>query len=253
MGFITRLFGKAETAIAFVDFEYWYYSYQNHYGIKPDPQGWKASLSPAPADIMVFGEFSNNRGIADQLTALRTITNTIIETRQPTGIHKKDMTDFIMLDYIYQTAAKRPEISTYIIFTGDGHFQSVVKYLTGIGKRVIVCGVAGSFSSTLQSVASETVLLPDEGSAFIEYSKMILKNLSYAQTKISIVPTYNGTVGAVVRNNKNVSEELVRRALDRLLKEGLITMKTENVSLNKRVPILHPEWKKLHDAGMWED
>ena len=56
--------------------------------------------------------------------------------------YKKDMTDFIMLDYIYQTAALRPEIGVYILFTGDAHFQSVTKYLAQrLGKEVVIYGV----------------------------------------------------------------------------------------------------------------
>lgn len=190
--------------------------------------------------------------MAVQLSVLRTITNTIIETRQQTGIHKKDMTDFIMLDYIYQTSVKRKDVSTYIIFTGDGHFQSVVKYLSSIGKEVIVYGIKGCFSTTLQTVASKTVVLPDDDRTYEEYAKMIVDNLAYAQTKFSIVPTFNGTVSAVVRNNKNVSEELVRNTLQRLIDEGFITRKMTSVSMNKKVPIMRPEWEKLHDAGFWD-
>lgn len=250
MGLFDRLINKKEEAsIAFVDYEYWFYSLQNQFGIKPDPKAWADSLDRIPTEIMVFGEFSGSKGIAEQITVLRTITNTIIETRQQNGIHKKDMTDFIMLDYIYQTSVKRKDISTYIIFTGDGHFQSVVKYLTSIGKKVVVYGVRGTFSSALQNVASETVIIPDEETTYREYTKMIVSYLDYTQTKISIIPTFNGTVSAVVKNNRNVSEELVKQTLQRLLDEGLITRKKSTVSADKKVQIIRPEWQKLHDAG----
>ena len=81
------------------------------------------------------------RPIADSLNSVRAMTNTVISTQQSSPHHKKDMTDFIMLDYIYQVSAERSDVGTYILFTGDGHFQSVVKYLTQkMGKRVIVYG-----------------------------------------------------------------------------------------------------------------
>lgn len=48
-------------AMAFVDYEYWYYSYQSLFHIKPNPAAWKAELEEQYdiADIMVFYDFSS--------------------------------------------------------------------------------------------------------------------------------------------------------------------------------------------------
>ena len=124
---------------------------------------WRAELSAKYTldDILIFGDFSFP-GIRDELPELRNITNSIIETHQQTGHHKKDMTDFIMLDYIYQAAALCPDIQTYILFTGDGHFHSVVKYLTQrLNKKVVVYGIHGAFSNQLQAVATGSVYAAD--------------------------------------------------------------------------------------------
>ena len=41
----------------------------------------------------------------------------------------KDMTDFVLLDEIYQSIDREKRVKNYILFTGDGHFQSVARYL----------------------------------------------------------------------------------------------------------------------------
>lgn len=70
---------------------------------------------------MVFADFSH-RGIKEEIPKIRAITNTIIETQNSFAGHKKDMTDFIMLDYIYQYVSDYPETGTIILFNGDGYF-----------------------------------------------------------------------------------------------------------------------------------
>ena len=52
---------------------------------------WRAELSAKYTldDILIFGDFSFS-GIRDELPELRNITNSIIETHQQTGHHKKD-------------------------------------------------------------------------------------------------------------------------------------------------------------------
>ena len=93
-------------AIAFVDYEYWYFSYQNLFRMEPDVKSWRKELDEDYdiLDIMVFAEFSSNQRLQNQITPLRNITNTIIETHQQTRTRKKDMTDFIMQDYIHTTS-----------------------------------------------------------------------------------------------------------------------------------------------------
>ena len=91
--------------------------------IKPCPMIWRKKLEEKYelSDIMVFGDFTQKE-ISEELRKLRSITNTIIETSNVFLECKKDMTDFIMLDYIYQSVEARKDVDTYILFTGDGHF-----------------------------------------------------------------------------------------------------------------------------------
>lgn len=242
-------------ALAFVDYEYWFYMYQNFFSMEPDTLRWRKELDEkyTVLDIMVFAEFSNNQRIGSQVTPLRNITNTIIETHQQTGTRKKDVTDFIMLDYIYRNAGTRNDADVYILFTGDGHFHSVVKYLTQtLGKKVVIYGIRDSISMQLRAIASEIVELPDEENIFWQYAPFIVEDLAYASLRSSIIPTFNSTIQAVLRNHGEAPEELVRKTLQRMLDEGLVSQKMQRVEFNRQVKVLRPEWDKLHAVGLWD-
>ena len=109
MGFLDSLFRRGKEAadtnraIAFIDYEHWFYSYRNLFHMTPDLVSWRKELEQKYTleDVMVFADFSM-RPIADSLNSVRAMTNTVISTQQSAPHHKKDMTDFIMLDYIYQ-------------------------------------------------------------------------------------------------------------------------------------------------------
>lgn len=235
-----------------MDYEHWFYSYQQLYYMKPDPAGWRKTLEDTYDldDIMIFADFSYDK-ISAELPKLRTITNTIIETQQVKGHHKKDMTDFIMLDYIYQTAALRPEIDAFILFTGDGHFQSVAKYLTQrLKKKVIVYGVRDATSGQLKAIATETIEIPEAADESIPIYEMIVSNMAYVSDHPQIIPPFMGTVTAVAKRNQ-VPEYKVRTALQEMLDRGLLYRKDYRVEFNRTVKVLAPNWEKLHEAGLW--
>lgn len=239
-------------AIVFVDFEHWYYSYQRLYHLKPDPMKWRKELEKnyQIEDIMVFADFSH-KGIREELNNVRCITNTIIETQQTYTYYKKDMTDFIMLDYIYQFENEHADINTYIIFTGDGHFQSVVKYLTQKHqKEVLVYGVKDAFSNYLKTAATRVVELPAAGDTLKGFYPLIVKNLAYVTEKPEIIPTFSGTVKAVSLHN-DIPKELVSAALAQMIEIGLVYKRQQRVEFNKTVKIVAANWEALAKAGLW--
>lgn len=262
MGWLKSIFGSGQKneekesadlneAIAFVDYEHWYYSLQKLYHLKPNPVSWRKELEETYhlENIMVFADFSH-RGIREEIGKIRNITNAIIETQNSFAYHKKDMTDFIMLDYIYQYVAEHPKVGTFIIFTGDGHFQSVVKYLTQrLNRQVIVYGVKDAFSSQLKSVATRSVEVPVKGQMLREFYPMIVSNLAYVSEKINIIPTFQGTVKAVASKN-NVSEELIHAALAEMLQKGLIYKQEQKIGLNN-IKIIAADWDALVRVGLW--
>lgn len=244
-------FNRKPKAMVFVDYEYWFYSYKNNYKLTPNLNAWREELEQKYSikDIMIFADFSSG-GMDGEPGRLREVTNTIIETRDVTQRRKKDMTDFVMLDYIYQCVDSNPDIDAYVIFTGDGHFQSVVKYLVQKKrKEVVLYGIAESFSRRLTPVATNTVMLPSSDELYGEYSKLILQNLSHCRTRRSIIPTFSGTVEAVVKRN-GVAEDNVRNVLSRMIENGYLYQRTD---YRRRIKTLFADWNKLQADGLWEE
>lgn len=243
---------KKERAIAFVDYEHWYYSYRNMFHIPTNVLAWRRELDGKfqLEDVMIFGDFSRS-GINDDLNKLRSITNSVISTAQPKAIHKKDMTDFVMLDYIYQTAALRPEIKTYILFTGDGHFQSVTKYLVQkLRKQVIIYGVLGATSARLKDVATEIHELPATHDVVLSHYKMVIQNMVYA-SKRDIITTFRGTANAVAKRYDIPQTEAYATIRD-MLDKGFLVWKQRRVDFNRTVKVIAADWEKLIQAGLWE-
>lgn len=236
-------------AAAFVDYEHWYYSYQNLYGIKPQISDWRKELEDCfnLRDILVFGDFSQPP-ISLELPKIRETTNTIIETANPGS--KKDMTDFIMLDCLYQTAAENNSIDTYILFTGDGHFQPVAKYLTQKKKKeVIIYGVHNAFSSQLKTAVSKYIEYPYPAELTRRYYDMILQNFDYISGK-DINPTFLKTVEAVAGHNQ-IPQDAIRAALQEMLDKGYVYQKEVPIAFNRRIKIVCANWELLIKDGLW--
>lgn len=156
-----------------------------------------------------------------------------------------------MLDYIYQCAATRDDIDVYIILTGDGHFQSVVKYLTQTkGYRVLVYGVRGAFSKHLRAVASEAIEIPASDELMNSYYRLIVQNMEYVSSKSHIIPTFLGTAEAVSRNHE-IPVEMIKAALASMLEMGYLYRKEYRVDFNRYVKIIAADWEALRAAGLY--
>ena len=240
-------------AIALVDYEHWLYSYRNLYGMTPDLAAWRKELDQRffLEDMLVFGDFSD-RLLAENLDGVRAVTNSVISTQQASIHRKKDMTDFILLDCLYQMSAEKTRVGTYILFTGDGHFQSAVKYLTQkLGKQVVVYGVTNAVSRSLKAVASEVHEIPAAQAVIKSRYAMIVENLAYVSEHDEIIPTFRGTVAAVSRKN-GVGDAEVAAALQEMLDQGLVCKKDRRVDFNKKVRVIAPNWEALTAAGLWK-
>ena len=126
--FTKRSVEKKPRAVAFVDYEHWYISLDKMYHVKPDIRAWVEDMSQTlnVQEIYFFADFSK-AGLREEIPKIRGFTNKIIETGSMTTRVQKDFTDFIMLDHIYQEAMSRQnDNDVFVIFTGDGHFYSVV-------------------------------------------------------------------------------------------------------------------------------
>ena len=208
-------------AVAFVDYESWYVSLKTTYAIAPDIKGWFEELNRhyQLIDVTFFADFSH-RSLADELRRIRPYTNKIIDTRSPNGV-EKDYTDFIMLDNIYQKALSASDIQTFILFSGDGHFSSVVAFLKNFyHKNVVVYGIQDCFSAQLREAASETVTLPDEKQLNRGIYQTIFDYLRRASA-----PTYDGALQYVSDKHKNVSRKTIQNAMDLLEKREVLSQR----------------------------
>ncbi len=252
--FLHRIFRKSgkKRAVAFVDFEHWCISMQKLYGQKPDVRAWYEMLKHEyeMADIVFFGDFSGS--LKYELTQIRSVTRNIIETQNSSTKYKKDFTDFLMLDYIYRYSIHNPGVDTYILFTGDGHFTSVVNFLrTECKKEVVIHGVAGATSKKLWEEASRCIEFPTAEQQKEQCRQAILRNLDLldAKTKGRLWATFMKTVKAVAENQE-LPEDDVKQEMQYLVDEQYITREIR-YSHGKKVAVLAVNWERLAADGVY--
>ncbi len=244
-------------AVAFVDFEHWYISMTKMHNKKPDIKGWYSDMADKynVAEVWFFGDFSNP-SLRSEIPRIREVSNYVIETQNASSHHKKDYTDFIMLDHIYQRAMTADDVDTFIIFSGDGHFSSVVSFLCiKMQKNVGIYGVKDAISNQLKNSASWVIELPDRNAEKLEYYRMILrklKNLAEAQKgrKKKQRPAFWPTVEAVSKYN-NAPKEKVTEALRSMIDEGYIYQAKEKL-VAKTIKVLKVDWAKVKKDGIFD-
>ena len=252
------MFGKKRSlprAIAFVDFEHWYISLERLYSVKPDVKAWADELRSKYdiEEIAIFADFSNP-GLRGELEKIRNVTNMVIDTKNQSEHYKKDFTDFIMLDYIYQRAMTKKDIDTFIIFTGDGHFTSVVRFIINQCRRKVgIYGVTGATSSQLKASASWCCELPSDSEIYKTYYKLIVDNFNYLTVHREFIK--NGSpekiTERVSRQNK-IDRRSVKSALEQMIRDGYVYKTTVPDEKGKKVQILKPNWELLRRDGLWQ-
>lgn len=244
--------GKKKKAVAFVDFEHWYISLDRTFRARPDYKGFRDELTDRYelVDVVFFGDFSNP-SLRQEIVNIRQITTTIIDTQNTSTAFEKDFTDFIMLDHIYQHAMNNKDVDAYVIFTGDGHFSSVVSFLTTrCNKEVGVYAIRKSCSTQLSGCATYCRILPDESGLTepsSKYSRMILKSLKHLYEKNKnkkVRATFWQTVEAVSKQNK-VGKEEVADALRSLIAKGYVYQVKESDKPDS-IRVLKVNWQQVY-------
>ena len=252
--------GSYKKAIVFVDFEHWFISLDRLFKTRPNYRAWRSELSEKydVVDIVFFADFSNP-ALKAEIPKIREITNHIIETHNTATHHKKDFTDFIMLDQIYQSAMTSDSIDTFIIFTGDGHFSSVVSFLVNsCRKEVGIYGIKNAISQQLVNSANYVVELPREEDVMSSYYQMILKNLKRLENSNNptknkkLCPTFNATVDSVAKYN-NVNKTIVAKALRELMDKKYIYQGYERIGEKKSIKVIKVDWVLLKTDGIWTE
>lgn len=238
-------------AIVFVDYEHWFYSYRNIWGIKPNVSAWRRELEAKYRIeyIEFFADFSNP-AISDEKAYLESIADRVYDTRDELVRRNKDMTDFVMLDHIYRSAVKYRCIPNYVLFTGEGNFKAVMKFLRDRRKTVISYGVSGAYSGMLRESANETMTVPTEEEIYIHYRDYIIDNLAYVVDNGKIIPTFNGTIDAVSEKH-GLQPQAVKTVLRRLIDEGYVYQRPHSFGIGKTVKRLTANWDRLIAEGLF--
>lgn len=230
-----------------MDYEHWYISLKNNFGLQPNIKGWFEDLNRQfnLVDVSFFADFSH-KSLADEIARIRPYSNKIIDTRNPYGV-KKDFTDFIILDNIYQKALSSSDIQVFILFSGDGHFSSVTSFLKNyFHKEVVIYGIRDSFSKTLQETASRVVILPTEEELNGNYYRLIFDYL-----KESPDPTYENAIATVLKKSKGASKQQIKASLNKLIEWDYISERKLNFrGRNGAHKNLFVDWEKVQKSGI---
>ncbi len=236
-----------------MDYEHWYIALDNYYHVKPDIASFTEEIKRDYhiASFTFFGDFSNS-SLQSEMHKIRGYTNDIVETKNGGGHFKKDFTDFIMLDRIYRTAYKNDAIDTYIIFTGDSHFSSVVLFLKNeCRKKVVVYGIKNAFSGQLQTAASACVEVEPPSKEEDERKKLcgcIIESLYALESENrGARPTFMKTVDAVALKT-GTEKALVRKAMDELFDRECVTQYVKKIGSNS-VKLLKVNYDKCAKLG----
>ena len=238
-------------AAVFVDYEYWYVSSIEAYHYAPALRPWREELDKQfdRLEFFFYGHFSSFPYYSE-LPKIRLITDNVIETWDAPSGGKKDMTDFVILDHLYQAAVKWDAPETFILFTGDGHFQPVVQYLRKLKKQVIVQGISGSMSSHLCETASQVrEIIPDYGDLFhliVDY----LDEIAEANENGGQQYTTFKSLSQSVSRRCGVTQYSVEEALRVMLEQDLLRQKVMK-GFQTTTKILTPQWDKLIERGLY--
>lgn len=254
MGLFKKKKAEKPSCIAFVDYEHWYISLDKFFSVRPDVRAWAKELDEIynVREIAVFADFSNP-SLRAELEKLRDVTSFIFDTKNSSEHYKKDFTDFILLDYIYRKAITEKDIDTFVIFTGDGHFTSVVRFLRNeCRKNVGIYGITGATNAQLKLSATWSKEIPSDTQVFQEYYKMFVDTFNYltVHREFGEKSTKEKIVERVCNKNK-VGKKPLTRALEQMIIDGYVYTSSVAGEKGKRITVLRPNWELLSRDGLW--
>jgi uncharacterized LabA/DUF88 family protein len=161
MGTNTLTTNRTEVAV-FVDLENIRYSTINSYGREPDPLVWrdKALKYGLMAVARAYADFDQHpASIRTRLEVAGFEAQHFAAKRTTDSQNRERLVSRSDLNFavdIINTALARPDIDTFLLFTGDKDFIRLVTTLRNrLGRRVVICGIPGSISPDLVTSAGE--------------------------------------------------------------------------------------------------
>lgn len=233
-------------ALAFVDYENWYITLDNFYKMKPDVRGWHDDLYEHydVVDVSFFADFSNP-ALRAEISKIREVSNTIIETQNSRSHIKKDFTDFIMLDHIYQKALTTRDVDVFILFTGDGHFASVANFLrTKCRKKVVVFGPDEATSTQLKNCADEFIAVPTEKQIRDHRKRLVFSYIEQLYTEKENQRIIFGQTVRAISQKYDLDQTLVTLMIHELIEEGVLISTKRYFSSGKFAKLLSIDKEK---------
>jgi len=229
---------EASELAVFVDFENIRYSTINSFGREPDPLAWRDKA-------LKYGLMSVARAYADfdqHPPQMRTRLDVagfelhhypVKRTSDSAGREKiTSRSDLNLVIDIINTALVRPDIDTFLLFTGDKDFIRLVTTLRNrLGKRVIICGVPGSVSPDLVIAAGEEDPLEMTQSADIDIAVIQAIDTYIGQLHEGFVPTQSHmsrTLWRFLDRTLLPSEHIEAKVMEFLRKNVLTKRQTIN-------------------------
>ncbi|MFM9107641.1 MAG: NYN domain-containing protein [Chloroflexota bacterium] len=217
---------------AFVDFENIRYSTINSFGREPDPLSWrdKALNYGLMAVARAYADFDQHPpGVRTRLDVAGFEAQHYPAKRSADGQGREKIQSRADLNFVIDvinTALARPDIETFLLFTGDKDFIRLVTTLRNrLGKRVVICGVPGSVSPDLVIAAGEQDPLAVSQSADID--KQVIKAIDayVQQLHDGFVPTQSHmsrTLWRFLDRSVLPSEHIEAKVME-FLRKGILT------------------------------
>ncbi len=225
--------GQANSEVAvFVDFENIRYSTINSFGREPDPLTWrdKALKYGLMAVARAYADFDQHPAAVRMrldVAGFEAQHYPAKRTTDQTGREKiESRSDLNFVVDIINTALARPDIRTFLLFTGDKDFIRVVTTLRNrLGKRVVICGVPGSVSPDLVAAAGEDDPLQMAQSADVDVAVIRAIDAYVSQLHDGFVPTQSHmsrTLWRFLDRNVLPSEHIEAKVME-FLRKGVLT------------------------------
>ncbi|MDQ4044009.1 MAG: NYN domain-containing protein [Chloroflexota bacterium] len=237
--------GRAEEVAAFVDFENIRYSTINSYGQEPDPVAWRdkalkyglMSVAKAYAD---FDQHPPQVRTRLDVAGFEMHHYPVKRSTDSQGREKlASRSDLNLVVDIINTALVRPDIKTFLLFSGDKDFIRLVTTLRNrLGLRVIICGVPGSVSPDLVAAAGEEDPLVIEQSEDVDVAVIQAIDDYVQQLHDGFVPTQSHmsrSLWRFVDRSKLPSEHIEAKVMEFLRKRVLVKRQTINGQGNELV------------------
>lgn len=222
---------KTEVA-AFVDFENVRYSSINSFGREPDPLAWrdKALKYGLMAVARAYADFEQHPPqVRTRLDVAGFEAQHYPAKRTTDGSGREKIQSRADLNFVIDvinTALTRPDIETFLLFTGDKDFIRLVTTLRNrLGKKVVICGVPGSISPDLVAAAGAEDSLQFAQSADIDRQVIQAIDAYVRQLHDGFVPTQSHmsrTLWRFIDRSILPSEHIEAKVME-FLRKGVLT------------------------------